>query len=225
MIGHYLSSNNEMCYSSKIQTFSPTKHTCSYCHKPRKTSSVWLVFDRTELTSLEVQDISSTHHATGSVLGQSVSNPLNLVGKICTLGWPKNHWVTPENTSQCIIDAKWALLLPKHIKTWVYRTTQVACDYQDCWEIFCYMAECLNPLSVVIFSETPVPVWVDSSEHLSSSNRNHVTNPHIVTLMSLAVHKAHKGLGACCDAWVVDAGQLFHAKFLWNSDGVLHCRV
>ena len=27
MIGHYLSSNNEMCYSVKTQTFSPTKHT------------------------------------------------------------------------------------------------------------------------------------------------------------------------------------------------------
>jgi len=25
MIGHYLSSNNEMCYSTKIQTFSRTK--------------------------------------------------------------------------------------------------------------------------------------------------------------------------------------------------------
>ena len=27
MIGYYLSSNNEMCYSAKTQTFSPTKHT------------------------------------------------------------------------------------------------------------------------------------------------------------------------------------------------------
>ena len=27
MIGYYLSSNNEMCYSTKTQTFSPTKHT------------------------------------------------------------------------------------------------------------------------------------------------------------------------------------------------------
>ena len=27
MIGYYLSSNNEMCYSSKTQNFSPTKHT------------------------------------------------------------------------------------------------------------------------------------------------------------------------------------------------------
>jgi len=26
MIGHYLSSNNEMCYSTKAQTFSRTKH-------------------------------------------------------------------------------------------------------------------------------------------------------------------------------------------------------
>jgi len=27
MIGYYLSSNNEMYYSAKTQTFSPTKHT------------------------------------------------------------------------------------------------------------------------------------------------------------------------------------------------------
>jgi len=27
MIGYYLSSNNEMCYSTKNQTFLPTKHT------------------------------------------------------------------------------------------------------------------------------------------------------------------------------------------------------
>ena len=27
MIGYYLSSNNEICYSTKIQTFTPTKHT------------------------------------------------------------------------------------------------------------------------------------------------------------------------------------------------------
>ena len=27
MIRHYLSSNNEMCYSAKTQTFSSTKHT------------------------------------------------------------------------------------------------------------------------------------------------------------------------------------------------------
>ena len=26
MIGHYLSNNNEMCYSTKTQTFSRTKH-------------------------------------------------------------------------------------------------------------------------------------------------------------------------------------------------------
>ena len=29
MIGHYLSSNNEICYNIKIQTFSTTKHTLS----------------------------------------------------------------------------------------------------------------------------------------------------------------------------------------------------
>ena len=29
MIEHYLSSNNEICYSTKIQPFSPTKHTLS----------------------------------------------------------------------------------------------------------------------------------------------------------------------------------------------------
>ena len=31
MIEYYLTSNNEMCYSAKTQTFSPTKHTLSLC--------------------------------------------------------------------------------------------------------------------------------------------------------------------------------------------------
>ena len=30
MIEHYLSSNNEMCYSTKTQFFSPTKHRVPY---------------------------------------------------------------------------------------------------------------------------------------------------------------------------------------------------
>ena len=32
MIGHYLSSNNKICYSTKTQTFSRTKHSLTTCY-------------------------------------------------------------------------------------------------------------------------------------------------------------------------------------------------
>ena len=72
MIRYYLSSNNEMCYSTKIQFFSPTKHTLTSSLVEFSTTALWQILSVNMITAFVNPKSDTKSLSLPTIAGQGI---------------------------------------------------------------------------------------------------------------------------------------------------------